>query len=294
MAVYHLRNGLTIDLTFDTPTVFVPRPAKLDFDEKALYNSTLDANPFPIDDRGHTIPSTNVIKMKATGTVTGAAADVISKCSLRFIQVIKVGSFEVNYQGKRPDEGMVQWSWQRQLLLRNIDCWVSPDGTRDSSPFQFGPVMTEHKPPNILIAKLGDTPGATIPLSERNRESKCDNYLWTFFDRRRFESIVTFVHADQSREMLESWKWTITRAVKLKWVKLRPEVDGSNDIHLVCDRNQTSVFGKDHEYADTLSSGRIANKLTKEAMGNFRNSPNVSYTALDTATVFPPSTFWAP
>jgi hypothetical protein len=294
MTVYKLRNGLSIDLTFDTPTLFNPQPAKLAFDATSLYSSSLDAHPFPIDGNGHVIPQTNVMKMRASGILSGAAADVFSKCSLRFIQLIKVGSFSVEYFGKRNDEGFVSWHWTNRLTQRNIDCWVSENGTQDSSPFQQTLIMSDHVPPNQLVGRLGDTPGATIPLAEFNNKSKKDNYLRTFNDHRSFESIITFVHPDNSTEMLESWKWNFTRAVVLKWPKLHPEFDGTNRIMFSKANSSTSVFGKDDEYADTLSSGRIANRITNEAMKNYRSSPDVSYNALGDPELLWPDPFWSP
>jgi hypothetical protein len=294
MAVFQLRNGLSIDLKFDTPTVFTPQPAKLDFNPKSLYDSALDCHPFPIDGSGQVIPQTNVIKMRASGTLSGASADVFSKCSLRFIQLIKVQSFGLLYFGKRKDEGAVIWEWRGQLLQRNIDCRVFDNGTKDSSPFQFTPEQSEHVAPNVLVGKLGDTPGATIPLGEFNKETKRDNYLRIFNDRRSFESIITFVHADNSTEMLESVKWRFSRSVGLKWVKLAPVFDGTNRIVFTADSSSTSVFGKDAEFADTLKSGRIANRLTTEAMNNHRTSTNVNYTAIEEPNILPPDDFWSP
>lgn len=236
MPVYNLRNGLSIDLKFDTPTLFKPRPAKLDFNPTSLYDSSLDAYPFPIDGNGNPIPQTNVMKMLASGTLGGASADVFSRCSLQFIQFIEVKSFNVLYLGKRKEEGSVTWAWKGQLKQRNMDCWVSEDGARDSCPFQFlAAAVSEHVAPNTLRCKLGDTPGAKIPLAEKNKESGRDNYLRIFNDRRSFESIITFVHPDNSREMLESWKWRFSRSVALKWVKLRPEIDGTNHIDFTMD-----------------------------------------------------------
>jgi len=174
MPVYKLRNGLSIDLEFNKPAVLNPRQAYLEFDSRNLYGSSLNARPFPIDDNGNTIPHTNVIKMTATGTLSGASAEVFNQCSLRFIQLIKVHSFSLEYYGKRNDEGYVTWHWTNQLLQRNIDCWV--DGARDSSPFQWPyPERSEHRPPNKLVATLGDTPGAAVPLAERNKKSKKEN-----------------------------------------------------------------------------------------------------------------------
>lgn len=294
MTVYRLRNGLALDLKFDTPTVFNPRPARLEFDASRLYDSTLNAYPFPIDDNGVTIPGINVVKMTATGTLSGASADVFNKCSLRFIQLIKVSSFNLLYFGKRKEEGSVTWAWQGQLLQRNVDSWVSRDGTTDSAPFQFTPELSERTAPNTLRGKLGDTPGASIPLAEHNKETKRDNYLRIFNDRRSFESIITFVHPDNTMEMLESWKWSFTRSVALKWVKLRPDFDGTNYIVFTPATSATSVFGKDAEFAVILASGRIANRLTSEAMKNIHHSPNVSYSAVEETNIEPPERFWSP
>lgn len=295
MPVYKLRNGLSIDLTFETPQVLNPRPARLDFDPKSLYDSTLDAKPFPINPDGTPIAQTNVVKMRATGTLSGGSPDVFARCALRFIQLIRVRTFSVLYFGKRREEGSVTWSWSGQLLQRNIDCFVSEDGTQDSSPFQFpAAASTQFNAPNKLTGTLGDTPGATIPLAERNRESKRDNYLRLFNDRRNFESIITFVHPDGTREVLESWKWGFVRSVALKWVKLTPEIDGTNHIVFSRDPASTVVFGKDAEFADTLASGRIANRLTRDALHNIRTNPNVIYTATDDPNLFAPDGFWSP
>jgi hypothetical protein len=294
MPVYQLRNGLSIDLTFDPPTVLTPGPAKTDFKPKALYDSFLDAHPLPIDANGNTIPQTNVIKMRAAGTLSGASADVFSKCSLRFIQLIKVQSFDVAYYGKHKDEGSVMWEWAGQLKQRNIDCWVSEDGSQDSSPFQFREALsTQHIPPNTLVGTLGDTPGASVPLSEFNKQTQHDNYLWLFNDRRSFESIITFVHPDGSRQMLESVKWRFTRGVALKWVQLHPEFD-SNQIIFTADPTSTSVFGKDADYAEPLGSGRIANRLTNDAMKHVQSSPNISYLPIEQPSILPPDRFWSP
>lgn len=295
MTVYALHNGLSIDLTFKTPDFFNPRGAFPKFKRGDLYGSSLDAYPFPIDQNGNPIPQTNVMKMSASGILSGASPEMFAKCSLRFIQVIKVRSFEVSYFGKRPDEGSVNWIWQGQLLQQNIDCWVSEDGAQDSAPFQFiALAVAKHVAPNKLECTLGDTPGAEIPLAEYNREAKHDNYLRSFVDRRNFESIITFVHPDNSMQMLESWGWRFTRNVALKWTKLAPEVDGANHILFTKDANATPVFGRDAEYAATLTSGRIANRLTRAAMRNVRGDPNVSYVAVEEANLFPPDRFWQP
>lgn len=294
MPVYKLRNGLSIDLTFDTPTVLTPRPAKLEFKPMDVLHSYLDAYPFPIDRNGDPIPYSHVLKMTARGELRGASKDVFNRCSLRFIQVIKVQSFSVEYFGKQKEEGFVSWRWTNQLLLRNIDCWVSEDGSQDSSPFQFYPINAAHADPSTLSDMLKDTPGANIPLAEFNKASQRTNYLRTFNDRRNFESIVTFVHPDGSTEMLESWKWGFSRSVALKWVKLSPEFDGTNQITFTAANSSASLFGKDDDYADTMLSGRIANRLTREAMNNIQTSPNVSYHALADPDFLWPDTFWSP
>jgi hypothetical protein len=56
----------------------------------------------------------------------------------------------------------------------------------------------------------------------------------------------------------------------------------------------TPVFGKDAEFAGTLASGRIANRLSNEAMDNIRTSANVSYSASDESNIRPPERFWSP
>jgi hypothetical protein len=188
----------------------------------------------------------------------------------------------------------VIWEWKGELLQRNIDCRVFDNGTKDSSPFQFTPEQSEHIAPNQLVGKLGDTPTARIPLAESKRKTKRDNYLRLFNDRRSFESIITFVHPDNSTEMLESWKWRFSRSVALKWVKLAPVFDGTNRIVFTADSSSISVFGKDAEFADTLKSGRIANRLTSEAMKNLRTSPNVNCTDVEEPNILPPDTFWSP
>jgi hypothetical protein len=295
VTVYNLRNGLSIDLKFDKPTVLTPGPASIDDkDKRSVYEHRLVARPLPIDDFDRPIPSTNVLKMNATGTLSGASDEVFKQCSLRFIQVIQVNFFEVQYFGKQRDEGSITWSWKGKLLERNIDCWINPAGAGDSSPFQFGPEQSEHLAPNKLVAKLGDTPGARIPLLEHNSVSKRDNYLRIFNDRRSFESIVTFVHPDKSMQMLESWKWSFTRAVALKWVKLHAAFDGSNQVVFTPAPSSAPVFGKDADFAGTLASGRIANRLSNEAMDNIRTSANVSYSASDESNIRPPERFWSP
>jgi hypothetical protein len=295
MSVYNLRNGLTIDLTFEQPTVLHPRPATLEFDKKSLFSSRLNAYPFPIDEYGRIIPQTNVIKMLAKGKVTGASEETLKKCALRFIQFIKVKSFNVAYAGKRLSEGGVSWEWQGRLLQRNLDCWVSEDGARDSAPFQFPEgVNNDIQPPDTLVARQHDTPGASIPLAEPNRRNNKDNYLWIFNDKRTFESIVAFVHVDKTIEMLEVVKWSFVRAVKLKWVKLEPEIDGTNIIQFHADTSSTSVFGKDAEYANTIAAKNIANVLTRAAMKDIRSSPDIGYFASEEADIGPGPGFWQP
>jgi hypothetical protein len=291
MAIYNLRNGLTIDLTFPAPTRNSARPAIPKYSKGDLYGSFLDASPNPIDAFNNPIPSLSVIKMRAEGKVLGGSKELLDKCSLRFIQFIKVRQFKVAYAGKRPDQGGVSWEWSGQLLLHNVDCLGKK---RNSFPFQFDSTQTERHSPNRLVAKLDDGPHAQIPLAELNRKSKCDNYLWMFSDCRKFESIVTFVHADGSLEMLESWKWGIERLVELKWVRLGPEPK-RNIFNLNADPSSTAVFGKDASFADALKAGRIANDLTDEAMKNVRSSSDINYVDEKESRVSPDEgSFWAP
>jgi hypothetical protein len=292
MSVYSLRNGLSIDLQFAAPQVLAPGPADFVFEEGSLYKSYLNARPHPIDANGTTFKHLNVVRLMASGRLSGASADVFEKSALRFIQFIQVKNFAVQYFGKRPDDGGLQWQWTGQLLLRNIDSLYQEKGKINTSPYQFTMEQSEHVRPDKLIAKLGDTPNAAIRLSERNRESKSDNYLHSFLDHRTFESIVTFVHPDGSFQMLESCKWSFRRVVTLKWVKLRPEFT-TNHINFTADKASTPVFGRDAEYAETLSSGRIANRLSLEAY-EYSTSPHTSFQAVAKPNIYPSETFWSP
>jgi hypothetical protein len=131
-------------------------------------------------------------------------------------------------------------------------------------------------------------------LAEPNRQSNKDDYLWIFNDKCTFESVVAFVHFDKTIEMLESVKWGFIRAVKLRWVKLEPEIDGTNIIQFHADTSSTSVFGKDAEYANTIAAKNIANVLANAAMKNVRSSPDVGYFAIEEAEIGPGPGFWQP
>jgi hypothetical protein len=294
VTVFNLRNGLSIDLTFGEPQILSPKLAEFDFDRTALYNSRLDAYPFAVDAFGRTLKSTQLVTMNATGVLSGASPDVFNKCSLRFMQFVKARIFEVQYFGKRKDEGVVTWAWSGDLLRRNNDCFVSQDGTEDSYPFQQVKAKSEHLPNNTLVAHLGDTPGAILPLSVKNRKNDFDNYLRSFIDRRSFESIVAFVHPDDSIQMLESWKWSFVRSVAVKWVKLEPAFDNTNLISFTKDASKTSVFGKDSDFDADLKSKRIANRFSREALLRPSTDKNVSYSEAAEAGVLPPAQFWSP
>ena len=264
---------------------------KYDFDKAAVFNSRLDAYPFPVDAAGKPLPL-NVFKMRATGKVSGAPEATFNKCSLKFIQVIQVRSFEVSYAGKRAEEGAVQWNWQGQFLQWNLDSLVREGFT--SAPFQFDDSVYSRQPPNTLVANLGDTPGASIPLVEFNRETQKDNYLWMFIDRRRFTSIAVFVHPDGSRQMLEGWNWKFARAVKMKWPNLKPEIDGPSVPKFEADSSGFSVFGNDTQYENIVKANNIANKITYAAMKDVKNSPNIGYFAIKDPAIRPGTGFWAP
>ena len=113
---------------------------------------------------------------------------------------------------------------------------------------------------------------ASIPLLEVNPQTQKTNYLRKFLDKRTFESIVVFVHPDNSFEMLESWRWGFTRSVEMKWKSFKADIDGPNTIIFRKASAPVSVFGRDDDYADTLNSKRIANRITTDAMANFRSS----------------------
>jgi hypothetical protein len=104
-----------------------------------------------------------------------------------------------------------------------------------------------------------------------------------------------FVHPDNSFEMLESWRWGFTRSVELKWKSFKAEIDGPNTIIFRKASAPASVFGRDDDYADTLNSKRIANRITTDAMANFRSSANISYTARGPGSeAWVPEHFWQP
>jgi hypothetical protein len=210
------------------------------------------------------------------------------------MQFVKARIFEVQYFGKRKDEGVVTWAWSGDLLRRNNDCFVSKDGTEDSYPFQQVKEKSEHRPNNTLVAHLGDTPGAILSLSVKNSKNDFDNYLRSFIDRRSFESIVAFVHPDDSIQMLESWKWNFVRSVAVKWVKLEPQFDNTNRIFFTKDPSKTSVFGKDSDFDADLKSKRIANRFSREALLKPATDKNVSYSEAAEAGVLPPAQFWSP
>lgn len=98
MTVYSLRNGLSIDLTWVRQQDMPPRIAKLEMQPKLL-NSYLDCYPYPVNDHGEVIQYVQVMNFMANGKLSGASPAVFTQCALRFIQFIKVQTFEVEYFG---------------------------------------------------------------------------------------------------------------------------------------------------------------------------------------------------
>ncbi len=291
MTAYSLRNGLSFDLTWVPQPDLNPRPAKPEMRENDL-ESVLDCYPFPINDHGEVIQYLQVVNFIANGKLRGASPAVFNQCALRFIQFIKVENFEVEYFGTESDNGFVFWKWTNRLLQRNNDCLVR--GDIDFYPFQWDPTWSSHSPPDQLACRLSDTPGASIALMHVNPKTQKKNYLRKFLDKRTFESIIVFVHPDNSFEMLESWRWGFTRSVEVKWKTFTPQIDGPNIITIRKAPTQVSVFGRDDDYSDTLNSRRIANRLSHDAMGNIQSSVDVSYHAFGAGADFLWPDFWQP
>ena len=291
MTTFSLRNGLSIDLTWAPPQSLTPRPAKLEVKPSPL-DSVLDCYPLPINDNGEVIRFLQVVNFTANGQLRGASPAVFSKCALRFIQLIKVDAFEVEYFGTEPDNGFVFWKWTNRLLQRNNDCTVRED--TDTFPFQSDAAKFDRILPDRLSARLGDTPGAAIPLYHVNPKTQKTNYLRKFIDRRSFQSIVVFVHPDNSFEMLESWSWGVSRSVQVKWKTFTAQIDGLNVITVRKAPAQVSVFGRDDDFADTLNGRQIANRLTRDALANIQSSVDISYTARGAGAEFVWPDFWQP
>ncbi len=292
MPIYKLRNGLSVDFVFEKPTPSAVLPAKVVFDKNALFSGFLDANLVSVLEGSQPPVLQNAMRMKAKAKVSGAPSETIMRCALRFMQFMTVKNFNVNYHGKRPSEGSVTWSWSGRILERLTDSLVK-DGI-NSFPFQFPDLINTRTPPDTLIANLGDTPGAHIPLAHFNKESNKTNYLFIFSERASFETIATFVHADGSREMLESWKWNFKRIVQVRWEKLEPKVDRTNHAAFFAADNSVPMFGKDNDFEGTIKTGLVANTITNESMKDIRNNPNISYLAAETANIAPGPGFWDP
>jgi hypothetical protein len=137
---------------------------------------------------------------------------------------------------------------------------------------------------------LGDSPSENIALAEFNSASKKFNYFYALSLLHSFETIATFVHKDGSREMLESWSWRYRRVTGLKWKSLEPKV-ATDQASIVPAAGSVVVFGKDAEYEATIKSNVISNIICNEAITTRKNSPNIRYSAVDEAQIFPHQSF---
>lgn len=300
MTIYNLRDGLTIDLNWELAETKSCIPSELEFDKKSVGSGQLHCKTKHLNTDGTISFEENAVKLRAAGVVTGAPQETIMKCALRFIQLMTCRHFDVGYFGKRPSEGMVNWSYSGQILQRVVDAFVPrrPDGSFDlnqiEKPFQFpDKLVNQRVPPNRLAAQLGDSPQENLPLAEFNKESNTFNYLFSISLLHQFESIATFVHPDGSMQMLESRNWTYRRLTALQWAALEPKLRADQaSVTLLPAVNV--VFGKDADFAGTIKSDIVANVVVNEAFRNLKTSPNIRYEAVEKVQIFPHPDFWSP
>jgi hypothetical protein len=293
MPTYNLRNGVVLeDFAFKGQTNPV-QESDTDFDKGAALSGFLRTSGKATDVRN---PPQPFFSCSISAKVKGLSDAEFRKCSLRVIQIMELGDFAGAYYGAKPTDGATFFNLGGRLKQKTIDAKLTDNGQIPPwSPFQ--------KPDDTLkldgkySAFSRDSPQVNLHLTERNKETKSNNFLLHFREKLFFETYAVFVHADGSRQYVEVLQWKYLRTVNLIWRKFLPEIDKEKSLgsaSLVFDTG-SSVMGKDAEIEKPISDGQVSNFLTNRAMLNLRTDPNVVYQELGPLKGPAPwDTFWLP